>query len=763
MKNAPLTLLFLFSLFGFSNAQQSEQILGSITGTVVDSETLEPLIGVNLIIEKTLEGNATNANGEYIISKLTPGIYTLTVRYIGYETKRIPDIVVGANRSQIVDIKLNPSTVMGDEITVTSGYFSETSSTQGIGKVSFTPEEIRRSPGAAQELGRVLNALPSVASQGDTSQDLLVRGGSPIENGNYIDNIPLPNIRHFQNQSGRSNGPIGIVNTDLISSIDFSAGGFTAKFGNHLSSVSDISYRDGNLNRLRGDVGLNLAGFGINLDGPISENTSYLVSARRSYLDLIANAINAGGAPRYADAQVKVTSKLDSKNKLSFLNIYGRSNFTSDLSEAVEEGVSDAIDNTNNQNTMGVNWQHLWGNGYTNTSLSYSFRENDQILTDALSETTSIDFYSLEAMMVLRSVSFLRINDRNNIEFGTEFRAEQNDYDYFIAAETNQSGQQRADFNRSDEVNGSLSSFFASYSVTITPAFSATLGARTTYNSYNNNLNLAPRFKARFQASAKLGFNAAFGVHYQAIPRYLISQNANIAELRSTRSDHYILSADYLLTDDTKLTIELYDKEYRNAPILPAVNSVGDRNYVLDSFQQFYDVLEDNGRAFARGAEILIQKKLAVDFYGMVSASYFRTRHRDYTGKWQDRNYDNRYLLSVIGGYRPNDLWEVSVRWSYLGGRRYTPIDPVASANAATEVYDLSRFNAARYPAYHSLFTRVDRRFFMKKTNLVVFVEVWNAYNQQNVETDYWNIQTNQIDRATQFSLLPVSGVKFEF
>lgn len=755
-----LTMIYGVSTLGW--AQEREQLLGSISGEVVDAETLEPLIGVNLIIEKTLDGDATNIDGRYSIKNLTPGIYTLTIRYIGYETKRIPDIVVGSNRNQTVNVKLSPSTVMGQEITVTSGFFSETN-TEGIGKVSFTPEEIRRSPGAGQELGRVLNALPSVASQGDTSQDLLVRGGSPTENGNYIDNIPLPNIRHFQTSSGRSNGPIGIVNTDLISSIDFSAGGFSSKFGNHLSSVSDITYRDGNLERFQGDAGLNLAGFTVNVDGPISDNFSYLVSARRSYLDLIADAINAGGAPRYADAQVKLSSKIDSRNRISFLNIYGQSNFTSDISEARDEGTADAVDNSNSQNTSGVNWQHLWNNGYSNTSVSYSFRENDVILTDAITEQTSVDFNSIEAMFAFRSVSFFRLNDRNNIEFGAEVRAEQNDYEYFYAAETIKTGQEREDFSRYDDVNGSLSSVFASYSLEITPSLSTTIGARGTYNSYNKDLNIAPRFKARYQVTRRLGINAAYGIHYQAVPRYLISQNPAISNLKSTRSDHYILSADYLLSEDTQLTIELYDKEYRNAPILPSVNSVGDRNYILDSFEQFYDVLEDNGQAYARGVEVLLQKKLAVDFYGMISASYFRTRHKDYTGEWQDRNFDNRYLFSVIGGYRPNDLWEVSVRWSYLGGRAYTPIDPIASTDASSEVLDFSRFNESRYPAYHSLFTRVDRRFFMKRTNFVVFLEVWNAYNQQNVETDFWNIQTQQVDRATQFNLLPVGGFNFEF
>lgn len=755
-----LIFLFVIPLMGF--AQESNQRRGSITGCVVDAQTLEPLIGVNLIIEKTLNGAATDTDGRFEITNLTPGIYTVTVRYIGYETQLIPDIVVGVQGADELYIKLNPATLQGDEITVTTGYFSETN-TEGIGKVSFTPEEIRRNPGAGQELSRVLAALPSVASRGETSTDLLVRGGSPTENGNYIDNIPVPNVRHFTMQGGRSNGPIGIVNTDLVSDIEFSAGGFTSKFGNHLSSVSDISYRDGNSDHIRGNLGFNMAGGGGDINGPLGKKTTFLLSARRSYLDLLADAINSGGAPRYNDAQAKLSFNPSKKDKIILLSIYGASEYESTFEDAREEGFPDAVYNGNDQNTIGTNWRHLWGNGYTNTSLSYSYKNIDQHLRDAITEQTSIKYDAREAQEVLRSITYLRLNPTNSVEFGGEFTLEQNEYDYFYAGGTNVAGEVRPDYIRNDNVDGGLAAGFFSYNLQITPKLSATAGLRGTYNSYNEDFNMAPRVKARYQLTPKMGLSAAYGVHYQAVPRYLISQNEALADLKSTRADHYILSADYLLSDDTKLTIDLYNKEYSNAPILPLVNNVGIRSYILDSFQSFYENLNDNGEAYARGVEVLVQKKLAVNFYGMVSASYFRTRYKDYLGEWQDREYDNRMLFSVIGGYRPNDLWEVSVRWSYLGGRTYTPIDAQASEAAGSEIYDMSAFNSERYPAYHSLFTRIDRRYFLKRTNLVTFVEIWNTYNRANVDADYWNIHTNQIDQATQFSFLPVGGVMFEF
>lgn len=758
MKTSLFAFLLLFSL----PLAAQEQSTGSITGSVVDAETLSPLIGVNILVQQTLTGDATDPEGGFSITGLKPGIYSLVIRYIGYESKTLTDIVVGANREQIIQVKLQPSLITGEEVTVTSGYFSS-SPADGISKVSFSPEELRRSPGGAQDLGRVLNALPSVAAKGETSQDLLVRGGSPIENGNYIDNIPLPNVRHFLVPGGQSNGPLGIVNTELVDDIEFSAGGFGSSFGNHLSSVSDITYREGNSARLRGDVGLNMAGFTFNLDGPVTGSTTFLASARRSYLDIIADAINAGGAPSFADAQLKVVQTLGSRDKLTLLNIYGNSLFDSDLSDALDEGFPDAIRNRNIQNTTGLNWRHLWDNGYSNTSVSYSFRDQDQQLTDVLTASPSIDYNSNEAMAVLRSVSFLRLNERNGLEFGGELRLEMNEYDYFIASEINQAGQIRPDITRTDQINGSVASAFTTYEFQLSDRFRANAGVRADYTSYNEDLNLSPRIQASYALTERLDLRAAAGIFYQTLPGYLLSQNPDIAALRNTRADHLIAGLDYLLSSDTKLSVEVYNKQYRNAPILPGVNALADRGFILDNFQQFYDELNDTGEAYARGMEVLIQKKLAVDFYGMVSASFFRTRYRDYTGAWQDRLFDTRYLFSVIGGYRPNDLWEFSIRWTYQGGSVFTPVDPVASANSNTQILDIARFNQARFPAFHSMYGRFDRRFFLKRTNLVTFLEVWNLYNRANVEAEYWNIQTGLVDQATQFSLLPVGGVKFEF
>jgi len=133
------------------------------------------------------------------------------------------------------------------------------------------------------------------------------------------------------------------------------------------------------------------------------------------------------------------------------------------------------------------------------------------------------------------------------------------------------------------------------------------------------------------------------------------------------------------------------------------------------------------GEAYSRGIEVMIQKKLAKDFYGLASGSYFRTRYRGADQMWRDRIFDNRLILSLEGGYKPDSRWEFSLRWIYAGGRPYTPFDERASQEADQGILDDSRVNASRYPAYHSLNARCDRRFHFSGSNLIFYLSVWNA------------------------------------
>ena len=232
--------------------------------------------------------------GRFAIEAVPVGSYTLVVSYLGYQTSARADVIVKSKRISRVDVNLSPSALSADEVVVEAGYFSR-SAEQPVSIVGFSSEEIRRAPGTAGDVSRVIFGLPSVAKVDDTKNSLIVRGGGPIENAFYVDNIAIPNINHFPDQ-GSTGGPIGILNVDFIREADFMVGGFSTAYGNRLSSVTDISFRNGNRDEIDGQLDMNIAGFGGAIEGPLpNKSGSYLLSARRSFLDLIVSAIDAGG------------------------------------------------------------------------------------------------------------------------------------------------------------------------------------------------------------------------------------------------------------------------------------------------------------------------------------------------------------------------------------------------------------------------------------------------------------------------------------
>ena len=219
-----------------------------------------------------------------------------------------------------------------------------------------------------------------------------------------------------------------------------------------------------------------------------------------------------------------------------------------------------------------------------------------------------------------------------------------------------------------------------------------------------------------------------------------------------------------MIGKSTRLSIEGYYKSYSNLPINPDQPNVFifDQS-MIDGLFLNHENLVDDGEAFSRGIVLMIQKKLASDFYGLISASYSKTRYKDLNENWYDRIYDNEVNFTLEGGYIPNDEWEFKLRWIYAGGTPYTPFNVERSKEMNRGIWDLTNINGKRLPEYHSLNIRVDKRFYFSNSNLILYLSVWNAYGRDNIAQYVWNEKDNKLDKQLQWSTLPVLGIEFEF
>jgi hypothetical protein len=753
----------LFSIVLASSIGLSEQP-GSIKGVVLDKDTREPLAGANILLTRTTFGASTDGNGRFVIQNVPPGQYTAEIRMLGYQTANLTDLVISPTRATSVRIELQQSLIESQEVTVQAGFFRNDDISE-MNSVSFNAQEIRRSPGSADDVSRVLMALPSVSSVSDNANDLAVRGGSPMENGFYVDGIPIPNINHFPVE-GSTGGPIGLLNIDFIKNVDFITSGFPANYGDRLSSVVNITEREGSIDGLQGKTFFSFAGFGGVAEGPLpSESGSWMLSVNKSYLDLLVNAIGTGAAPRYGDIQGKVVLALAPGHKLTVLDVYGQSQIDFSKKNAIDLGQRIFGVNRNYQNSGGMNWQAVWSPKYSSSNvLSVSTTEYEAGFKKVSTETDWLTGTNRELNFSFRSEHVLLLGKRDRLEFGAEARLDRGVFDTYLAGDTNRLGGIDPTLTINKTENATHVSGFATAIVAPWSELSFSFGLRVEHYGLNKQTEVSPRFVATYSPSELLTFKASTGIFFQQNPLLVLAGNPAFESLATIRAMHYGIGMEYFVRPDTRLTVDVYDKEYDRMPLNPAdpTMPIVD-NAVFSQRFTIYPSLVSTGKAYTRGIEVMLQKKMAEDLYGLVSASYFRSRYQDYTGIWRDRLYDNKLLFSVIGGYKIDRNWEVSARWTYAGGGPYTPFNETLSRQFGLGIIDPSRANDERRPDYHSLNLRIDRKYFFEQHMLDIYLSVWNAYNRKNVAQYFWNNTTNAQDIQYQWGLLPVVGVEYEF
>ena len=359
--------------------------LGTLEGRIEAAATGERLPGASIAVLGTSRGVISDYKGEFVLRDLPAGTYSVRVSLIGYAPKVANDIVVNPRRPAQLIVKLESTLIeLGDSVVVRSGFFSR-SSNADVSIQSQSSEEIRRLPGSFEDVVRATANLPGVATVQAGRNDLIVRGGAPSENLYLVDGIEVSNINHFGTQ-GASGGPLSYIDLDFVDGITFYTGGFGARFGDRLSSALDIRLRDGRRDRLGMKVTAAATRFGLNVEGPIDEEGTFLFSARRSYLDLIFRAAGLEFVPEYWDFLFKTSYQVSPHDRVTVLGIGALDNV-----RLFNDNADDRFENSqrliNNQDRFvgGATWRHLFSRGSVTTSaaytsVDYAYVQNDSLL-----------------------------------------------------------------------------------------------------------------------------------------------------------------------------------------------------------------------------------------------------------------------------------------------------------------------------------------------------------------------------------------------
>lgn len=766
-----------------------------IKGTVIDRSTRQPLEFVNVLVVGLGSGASTDVKGNFVISKLPPGIYRLQASALGYKTILTSEYRVN-HITPYIQIELEEESAALDEVTILASSFQRVPESPVSLRV-IGLQEIEKAPGANRDISRVVQNYPGVAfSPIGYRNDLIVRGGGPSENRFYLDGVEIPNINHFSTQ-GASGGPVGLIDADLIRSVKFYSGAFPANRGNALSSVLDFSLRDGDMecNSLKATLGASEVALSSN--GHLGHKTSYLVSVRQSYLQMLFKVLGLPLLPAYTDASFKIKTRFDARNELTFLGLGGvdrmKLNFDIDGDDA--EYILSYLPKIQQETfTLGGVYRHYAGPHVQSLTLSHSYLNNRNIKYRNNDETCS-DNLTLRLRSVEQETKLRMENTSIWSLWKVNAGLELNHTHY-----TNNTYQQvytdiLSVYNYQTSLNLFRWGVFGSIGYTSPDErFTASLGLRSDGNNYSSRMKnmlkqLSPRLSLSYRWLDHWSVSSHWGLYYQLPPYTSLGFKDSEGNWVNRNLNYQSVSQGSLgiawnPDNQMEVSVEGFYKDYNQMP-LSVVDGIPlsckGNDYGVVGNERL--VSSGDGRSY--GVEIMFKWLLRQKLNLSSSVTIFKSEFRDgMTGHYIPSAWDNRFIVNVSGTYNLPHQWSVGLKACCIGGSPYTPYDEAKSSlveawNAQGKAYyDYSRYNTERLPAFGQLDVRVDKTFYLKKCMLGFYLDIQNLtaskLRQPDVLMSTGEIVNPDAPAAEQRyvmksirqesgTMLPTLGITFEY
>lgn len=765
-----LVVLTFCSVDGFSQN-------GTIRGFVYEKETGEPVIFTNVYLKGTTHGAATDVNGYFAISQIPPGDYILLVTYLGFDSL-IMNVSVGPNEIISKNLFLDQASYMLQQFQV-SAEREEARSETRTSVVKITPKQIKQIPavGGQPDLAQYLQVLPGVVFTGDQGGQLYIRGGSPIQNKVLLDGMIVYNPFH-------SIGLFSVFDTDILRNADVYTGGFGAEYGGRISSVMDITTRDGNKTRVSGKAGASTFGANLMIEGPLKKmkddskgSSSFIFSAKNSYLEQSAKVfydyVDTAGLPfNYTDLYGKISLLGANGSKVNFFgfNFNDRVNNYKSLSDYSWDSYGG-----------GTNFLVIPGNSpvLIEGHLAYSQYKISLEEANGLPRQSSINGFNM-------GFDFTYFIGKDELKYGFEILGFKTDYVFY-----NTVGLEISQVENTTELGG-----YVKYKKTFNK-FLLEPSLRLHWYASLSDMSLEPRLAMKYNASDVFRIKFAGGFYSQNLisarnDRDVVNlfygflsgpdnlpKNFNGSALKHKlqKAEHAILGFEYDLNTNITMNVEGY---YKNFSQLTNLN----RNKLFadtEANQDVPDLMKKDfiiEQGYASGADITLKYETPRWYlWAVYSLGFVVRQYEDINGSLQEYNphYDRRHNVNLVGTYIMGAKfdWELNARWNFGTGFPFTLtqgyyglvtfLDGIYT-DYTTANEDLgilyADINTGRLPTYHRLDLSVKKTFtFNENTKLEANVSVTNVYDRDNI------FYTDRLsgDKVYQLPIMPSAGVMFYF
>lgn len=772
-KHFIFTLLLLSSL-SISYAQKKF----TISGIINDNQSGEKLIFANVVDTLSLTGCASNTSGFYSIT-LAEREVVLNFSFVGYQSKNIAFLL---SKDTLLNISLSQDNQL-EEVIVTGKNQSFITRKNEVIKVPMKTLEKLPVMGGEPDILKSIQLLPGISPGSEGNTGFSVRGGNIDQNEILFDGVPVYNPNHVF-------GFFSVFNNDIINDIHFYKDYLPPKYGGRLSSVIDIYSKEGSLEEYHGALSIGLLSSKLALEGPIIKNkTSFILSARRSYIDLFAEPIVDNftdyddGSYYFYDINAKIRHKFSERSNIQISMYHGKDYGESSIKQdfySYDSGLTKDYSTDWGNFLSTLQWQYMLSKKmFLSYTLNYSKYDYSQSTSNIQYNDEYTNDYLLKNQSKIKTLSnkFLLNyipNAKNNVELGFELTNYRFKPGVDIHNITNEEEGINIDTTyRISELKNTEYAFHISDEISITKQLKLNAGGRLTWYSSEDKdfLYFDPRISLNYHAGNRLSFRLSYNRTHQFI--HLLSKSqisqANDLWLPSSKglkpqlANQYSLSIEYTPGRNYHFSISPYYKSMDNL-----VEYTNGASY-LRSFTGWGDMTEQ-GKGMAYGIDFFAEKKTGKTT-GWIAYSYSHSER-----KFEEINYgetflykyDRPHVLKIALNQKINSKWNIGLTWNLMSGSMVT----IATQKDWYElVYEK---NAYRLPTYHRLDISVNHTKQRKWGKTQLGIGVYNAYNKKNIyslemvevpysytplfETSIYYIQENEL-----FPIIPSINYKIEF
>lgn len=767
---------------------------GTLKGRLVDIETKMPIIGALIVSKnnKQFIGTTSDVDGFFLLEDLAIKRYTFLISALAYETEEVSEILINAGKDVYLEIALKEKINNLDAVIVKANLKKH----EAINEMAltssrtFSVEETERYAMSISDPARMAQNYAGVTNAGDdSSNDLVIRGNSPRALLWRLEGIEIPNPNHFGN-TGAKGGVISALSSSTLSNSDFYTSTFPTEFGNAISGVFDLKFKNGNTEKREHSFSLSLLGLEGSTQGFFQKGkrASYIVKYRFSTIDYLQPLIIDLKSTNLSFQDFSFKVNLPTK-KFGTFAIFALGGVNSQLNKVIADSTKweTKVDQTesNERQTMSVfgisNKSVLSDKTYLRSVLAGTLSYQRRIV-DIYNSVTNKDFLR-ENNTDIKNINFIGSFTLNHkfhkrILFQTGLIYQFKKYDYFV--NLNQDDNDFIFFNSNDYTH-SLQTFVNS-KFRVSDKFTMNAGLHFSYLDLNKTYAIDPRMGIKFKINEKhsLAFSSGLFSRQEHISTYLLENTLGLTfqsnlRLEMNKSFQTVLGYNFKFAKNLNLKAEVYYQYLYDIPVSSDTSS----NYSTLNSENIFDIMSNNasngGELFSMGQgqnyglDITIEKFFSKKYYAMFTASLFDSKFKGISGQQFRTKFARHFLLNLLGGKEfvvgkhKNNFINLNAKFILNGGNRYTPIDISASITSGVETRQENAINSKQFSPYYRFDLGFNYKLNTENTTHTFAVDVQNVTNNQNDFDVFFNYKTSRVDYFKQLGIIPFVKYKIEF